>query len=141
MLFSSRNLDPASVSISPHKLDPLRELQLLRKQQEQLQQLQQLENRLKQTSSASSATSKSESSSVVSTSKPESATDSSWSQNSHGNQSMTVQERNKTNATDQNTGYLIFVSFVTVKLVRGKVFTKKMEDIRIQCTSTIQDLF
>ena len=42
-----------SVTISPQKLDPLKEIQLLKQQQEQLQQLQELEKRFKQTSSAS----------------------------------------------------------------------------------------
>lgn len=44
-----------SVTISPQKLDPLKEIQLLKQQQEQLQQLQELEKRFKQTSSASYA--------------------------------------------------------------------------------------
>lgn len=42
-----------SVTISPQKLDPLKEIQLLKQQQEQLQKLQQLEKRFKQTSSTS----------------------------------------------------------------------------------------
>ena len=44
-----------SVTISPQKLDPLKEIQLLKQQQEQLQQLQELEKRFKQTSSTSYA--------------------------------------------------------------------------------------
>ncbi|XP_078344222.1 uncharacterized protein LOC144629860 isoform X2 [Oculina patagonica] len=94
----------APVTISPHKLDPLKELQLLRQQQEQLQKLQQLENRKKQTSSVSSVTEKSESSFVTSASKTESVTSDSWSQYSHGNWATPGQDRNKTNTADQNTG-------------------------------------
>lgn len=62
-----------SVTISPQKLDPLKEIQLLKQQQEQLQQLQELEKRFKQASSAlytspsSSASSSAHSSQAAST--------------------------------------------------------------------------
>ena len=54
-LFFFRTPLSTSVTISPQKLDPLKEIQLLKQQQEQLQQLQELEKRFKQTSSASYA--------------------------------------------------------------------------------------
>ena len=93
-----------ALSISPKKLDPLREIELLRQQQEQLQQLQQLEKRLKQTSSASSAASTASMSSSTNTSKAETATYSSWSQDGHRSQGTPVQQSSKTYSGFQNQG-------------------------------------
>ena len=64
-----------SVTISPQKLDPLKEIQLLKQQQEQLQQLQELEKRFKQTSSASYASPSSSASSSTYNSQTASTTD------------------------------------------------------------------
>ena len=73
VFFFNRTPLSTSVTISPQKLDPLKEIQLLKQQQEQLQQLQELEKRFKQTSSAlytspsSSASSSTHSSQTAST--------------------------------------------------------------------------
>ena len=90
-----------ALNISPKKLDPLREIELLRQQQEQLQQL---EERLKQTSSASSAASTASMSSSTNTSKAETTTYSSWSQDGHRSQGTPVQQSNKVYSGFQNQG-------------------------------------
>ena len=106
--------------MSPLKLDPLKELELLRRQQEQLQQLQQLQQlgkQLKQSSTShvpekSESTATKSSSVVISATKAESGTGDSWSSHySQGSQGMPVQENNGT-AADQNTGSVAFVSLV-----------------------------
>ena len=124
--FSYRNVSSAPVTMSPLKLDPLKELELLRRQQEQLQQLQQLQQlgkHLKQTS-ASDVPEKSESSAtksssaLISTIKAESGTGDSWSsQYSHGTQDTPAQETNYSTAVDRNTGSVTFVSVVTLDVV------------------------
>lgn len=101
-MFFARTLPPTSVTISPLKLDPLKELELLRQQQEQLQKLQQLEKHFKQTSSASSTESTASLSSSTNTSKAETATHSSWSQDRYTSQSTLVQDSNKMHAGFQN---------------------------------------
>ena len=120
--FSNRNVSSAAVTMSPLKLDPLRELELLRRQQVQLQQLQQLQQlgkQLKQTSAPdvpeqSESTATKSSSAVVSTIKAESGTGDSWSsQYSHGTQSTPAQENNST-AADHDTGSRTFISLVIV---------------------------
>lgn len=120
--FSNRNVSSAPVTLSPLKLDPLKELELLRRQQEQLQQLQQLQQlgkHLKQTSASdvpekSESTASKSSSAVISTTKAESGTGDSRSlQYSHGTQGTPAQEKNST-AADRNTGSVTFVSVVTL---------------------------
>ena len=120
--FSNRNASSAAVAMSPLKLDPLKELELLRRQQEQLQQLQQLQQlgkHLKQTSAPdvpekSESTVTKSSSAAVSTIKAESGTGDLWSsQYSHRTQGTPAQENNSA-AADQNTGSMTFISLVTV---------------------------
>lgn len=115
----ARTSSSAPVAISPHKLDPLKELELLRQQQEQLQQLQKLEKRLKQTPSVSSEKSNltattfasTNSSSSVISCRAETVTDNSRLKYSHGSQSTTVQANNKTNTPDQGKGDAIKLLF------------------------------
>ena len=118
-------MSSALVTMSPLKLDPLKELELLRLQQEQLQQLQQIQQlgkHLMKTSASdvlekSESTATKSSSAVISTSKAESGTDDSWSsQYSHGTQGTPAQENNSTSA-DQTTGSVTSVSMVIVDVV------------------------
>jgi len=112
--------------MSPLKLDPLKELELLRRQQEQLQQLQQLQQlgkHLKQTSASgvpekSESTATKSSSAVISTNKAESGTGDSWSSKySHGTQDAPAQENKYSTAADQNTGSVTFVLVVILDVV------------------------